>query len=107
MLPTWCISNLQSEVHPLEPPWSVATPYENVWAYVDSKGPDQPTNLCSLIRAFPVRCQNHWILQKVSMESKCPDETAHVQDDVNLHIFRMLKGTFSLDTVQMLPLSPG
>ena len=25
-----------------------------LWAYVDSKGPDQPANLCSLIRAFTV-----------------------------------------------------
>ena len=31
------------------------------------------------------------------MESKCPDENAHVQDDVNPHILRMLQGTFSLD----------
>ena len=52
----------QSEVHPLEPPWSVTTPYKNVWAYVDSKGLDQSTNSCSLIWAFPVRYQNHWIL---------------------------------------------
>ena len=29
----------------------------------------------SLIRVFAVRKQNHWILQKVSMASKCPDET--------------------------------
>ena len=31
------------------------------------------------------------------MESKCPDETAHVQDIVNLHILRMLEYLFSLD----------
>ena len=28
---------------------------------------------------------------------KVPDQTAHVQDDLNLHILRMLGGTFSLD----------
>ena len=27
----------------------------------------------------------------VSMESKCLNETKHVQDDVNLHILRMLE----------------
>ena len=49
----------------------------------------------SLIRAFSVRKQNHCVLQNVSMESKGPDETVHVQDDVNPHILRMLEGTFS------------
>ena len=31
------------------------------------------------------------------MENKCPDETAHVQDDVHPHNFHMLEGTFSFD----------
>ena len=44
-------------------------------AYGDSEGQDQPVHLHSLIRAFAVRKQNHWILQNVSMKSKCPDET--------------------------------
>ena len=35
-------------------------------AYVDSKDPDQPTHPCSLIGAFAVPQQNHWILQNVS-----------------------------------------
>ena len=30
-------------------------------------------------------------------ESKCPDETVHVQDDVNLRILLMFEGIFSLD----------
>ena len=33
-------------------------------------------------------------------ESKCPDETAHVQDDVTPNILRMFEGTFSLDASQ-------
>ena len=37
-------------------------------AYVDSEGPDPR----SLIRAFTVRLQNDWILQRVWMESKGP-----------------------------------
>ena len=31
------------------------------------------------------------------MKSKCPDATAHVQDDVNPHNLYMFEGTFSLD----------
>ena len=38
-------------------------------AYLDSKGPDQPAQPHSLIRAFTVRKQNHWI-RKIG-----PDET--------------------------------
>ena len=37
---------------------------------MDSKGTDQPAHLGSLLRAFVVGCQNHWILLNVSMESK-------------------------------------
>ena len=33
--------------------------------------------------------KNQWILQNVSMESKCPDETAHVQDDAQRHFFTL------------------
>ena len=40
-------------------------------AYVDSNGPDQPEHPRSLIGAFAVLKQNHWILQNVSMDSKC------------------------------------
>ena len=29
------------------------------------------------------------------MESQCPDETAHAQDDANLHILGMFKDTFA------------
>ena len=32
------------------------------------------------------------------MYSKCPDETLHVQDDVNPHFLHIIEGTFSLDT---------
>ena len=39
------------------------------WAYADSEGPDQTAHPRSLIRAFPVRWENHWILQNVWMES--------------------------------------
>ena len=35
------------------------------------------------------------------MESKCPDEFAHVQDDVKPHILRMLEGTFSFNTAHI------
>ena len=69
--------------------------------YADSEGPYQTAHTRSLIRAFAVRKQNHWIQQNSSMENKCPDETAHVQDDVNLHILRMLEGTFSLEASQI------
>ena len=40
-------------------------------ARADSAGPDQTAHPRSLIRAFTVRKQNHWVLQNVSMESKC------------------------------------
>ena len=42
------------------------------------------------------------MLQNVSVVSKCPDETAHVQDDVNPHILRILEGIFSLDAALIL-----
>ena len=35
------------------------------------------------------------------MDSKCPDDTAHVQDNVN--ILRMLEGTFSLNAANKWP----
>ena len=47
----------------------------------------------SLIRAFTVRQQNYWILQ---------NDFAHVLDDVNSHILRMLDSTFSLDTAKLM-----
>ena len=50
-----------------------------MWPYADSKGPDQPAHPHSLIGAFAVRKQNHLILQTVSMESKCPDETLRIR----------------------------
>ena len=36
------------------------------------------------------------------MDSKCPDETAHVKGDVNLRVLRMFEGTFSLDAARVL-----
>ena len=41
----------------------------------ENEGPDQSAHPRSLIRAFAVRKQNHWILYNVSMERKCLDET--------------------------------
>ena len=43
-------------------------------AYANSQGPDQPAHLRSLIKAFIVRGQNHWILQNVWIESKGPND---------------------------------
>ena len=57
-------------------------------AYADSGGPDQTVHVHSLIKTFPVCKQNHWRLKNASLESKCTDETAHVQD-MNLHILCM------------------
>ena len=70
--------------------------------YADSDGPDQPAHPRSLIRALAVRKQHHWILKNVSVESKCPDETAHTKDDVNPHILRMLKSAVSLDVALLI-----
>ena len=57
----------------------------------------------SLIRAFTVHYQNHWLVQNVYMESKCPDEAAPraVQDDVTMHILRML-GHFLASATHMV-----
>ena len=49
-----------------------------LWRYADRERPDQPVHPRSLISTFPVRCQNHWILQNVYMESKCQDDTLHM-----------------------------
>ena len=55
-----------------------------------------------LIRTFAVCCQNHWIIQNLSIESKCPDKKlAHAQDDVNLHMLPMHEGMFSLGTAHI------
>ena len=65
-------------------------------AYTNSGGPDQLAHPRSLNRAFAVRKQNHWILQNFSPESKCPDKTAHIQDDVNPHICACSKALFRM-----------
>ena len=71
-----------------------------LWVYADSEGPDQPAHLRSLIRAFTVRKQNHWILQNGEHKSEwC---FAHVQYDLNPHILRIFEGTLSLDVAHML-----
>ena len=51
-----------------------------------------------------IRCrkQDYWILKNASMESKCPDETAHVQDYINRSILRMFKGIVSLDAANFM-----
>ena len=38
------------------------------------------------------------------MENKVPDETVPTQDDLNLYILCMFKGTFSLDVAHILTL---
>ena len=62
-------------------------------AYADSEGPDQPAHPRSLIRAFAVRKQNHWIQQNVSMESKGKDDTLRMRR-MTVRILSMLEGTF-------------
>ena len=59
---------------------------------------DQNAHLHSLIRAFAVSKQNHWILQNASMENRCPD-------DVNPYILSMLEGSFSLDVAHKQKMS--
>ena len=48
-------------------------------AYADSEDPDQPAHPRSLVRAFTVRQQNHWILQNVWMESEGPGGTLRMR----------------------------
>ena len=67
-------------------------------ANADTKGPDQPAHLRSLIRALTARWHNNWILQNVWMESKY---FAHAQNGLNLHILRMFEGTFSLEAAHV------
>ena len=63
-------------------------------AYADSEGPETLAHPRSLMRALAVRTYNHHMLLDVSMEIKCPDQTMHVQDDVNPHNSHMLGATF-------------
>ena len=51
-------------------------------AYADSESPDQ----YSLFWAFTVCKQNQWLIQNLSIDNICQNETAHMQDDLNLHI---------------------
>ena len=71
-------------------------------AYADREGPDQTSHPRSLIKAFAVHKEKHLILKNVSVESKCSDDISHEQDNVNRHILRLFKGTFSFDVTQML-----
>ena len=50
---------------------------------------DQITQGTRAIMAFTVRSQDNWILLNVSMEAKCPVETAHAQDYLNQRILRI------------------
>ena len=43
--------------------------------------------------------QNHWMLKNVSNQNKGPDETEHIQGDLNLHMF---EDTFSLHLAQIM-----
>ena len=52
--------------------------------------------------AFAVRKQNHLILKNISVERKCLNQTAHVQDDVTLYVLHMLEGPFSLDLAHIV-----
>ena len=71
-------------------------------AYADSEGPGQPAHSRRLTRAFAVRLQKYWILLNLLMESKGPYDLAHAQDDVNLHILRMLEGILSLGAARIM-----
>ena len=70
-------------------------PYENVFrVYANSKCLDQPAHLHSLIRAFIVWQQNHWILQNEKQRPK--RYFVHGRDDLILHILHMFEDTFCL-----------
>ena len=44
----------------------------------DNAGPDQPAHLQRLVRAFIASIQNQWVLQYMSTNKKCPDQTAQI-----------------------------
>ena len=46
--------------------------------FANNTGLDQPAHLCRLIRAFVALLQNHWILEFMSMNRDCPDQTAQM-----------------------------
>ena len=55
-------------------------PCENVSSDIwGQRRPDQPAHRRILTRAFPVHLTNHWIQQKVWMESKGPDDTLRMR----------------------------
>ena len=69
-------------------------------AYVGSEG-----TACASTQSVQGSCyckESHWILQNVSMESKCLNETTHVQDDVSLYIFLILECMFLLDAAHII-----
>ena len=68
-------------------------------AYVESEGPAQPAHPHSLIRAT-VLLQNRYY-RMYEWRAKVW-YFAHAQDDVNLHILRMLEGTFLLDAAYII-----
>ena len=64
-----------------------ASPCENLLrSYADSEGPDQPAHPRSLIRAFTVRLQNHWIQQNIWMESKDTNDTLRMRRMIWLYV---------------------
>ena len=67
-----------------------------------------PSENVPSVHALPVKSQMHsrsplheWLdtIDSVNGEQKPSWDLAHVQDDVNPHILRMLEGTFSLGVV--------
>ena len=46
--------------------------------FADNAGPDQPAHKRRLIRAFIVRLQNQQILQYMSKNRECSDQTAQI-----------------------------
>ena len=62
-------------------------------ACTESEGPYQTAQIRSLISALAVRCQNYSYHRIINGEQR--------PEDVNPHILRKLKGTFSLESAYM------
>ena len=74
-----------------------------ILAYTDSEGPDHPAHSRSLIR--PSLSANRILGYYIMYEQMTIWYYAHVQDDLNLRIFRLYESTFSLDAAQITVLT--
>ena len=63
--------------------------------FTDNADIDQPVHLCRLILAFIACLKNEWILQYMSTNKDCPDQTAQIHPLIWTFALRIWQGFFT------------